>query len=941
MRQSKPKIAKTKKPSAPTLGFKDTPQLPPPLFDDLLRHPKASGPLPSDFSVEKEAEHIVKLWERSPDLQGYKFIEFVSSGGSGMVFKVQRIGLIPFEAMKIARRRLVDKTDLPTGAAEGLSPVSESELSALEQISHPNVVRLFKTINIGGSVVAISTSFVEEPANLDDYLRVTLEKAPKKGPHPFSPVRLENACIFLLERCQEIASALAHMHSMQMFHFDLKPANILVSKASKIAMLTDMGSCVHARRLAPGEKMRVHFTWTYAHPELQDTIHNPASISGGGLKASSEVGNEQLAKYDLYAFGKTLQQSLAVLDAEFEERCYSSYSFRFLHLIACLLLDGHNSPASLDSHSRISSKDGLAFVSDCALNYPARLFAEHKIATAAELVERLRRHSREYSWSASVPEMDAWQADFINTGTDRNAPFTKRVKAIFNHPAVRRLKLEPQLGWASEVYPSATHTRWAHTLGAFDSLVSMYTALLADPEVPTLRVLADRIDIEHALVAVTLHDLGQTAFGHDWEATSPFPNHEAFVPRLLDEPMWGKALRTAIKDVWPSIDISRVLNILRIPTTAIGTRSQPTGEGRPIDGVASDLINGAIDADKLDYLFRDSVACGVPYGMGMDRDRLVRALTVSAHAGADGGCRLALAYKGKGRPAVESMLVARYQMYLAVYWHHAVRVIHAMFGHAVIATFTNKGSNDLYRKATLSTGQINELFYYRIVCRQQWAMAITTVFGRRAAPQFLNEEPPPTVAADATLEFVWRFAEDPIRALLARQAIRDLYKRVFDFRLGDLGERADYSGMRIEFIGNDRIRHAREIQKQLLEKIDSRTREHGVKATTQSESAARQRLQELTQVSMPLIVIDFPTRGLPSESNFPVEIGDPHRKYFGMQPHAETHGATVFGEVRQLQIRNAAVRVFAADELHELVVRYLNAEDVRACVGESISVLKR
>jgi len=69
---------------------------------------------------------------------------------------------------------------------------------------------------------------------LDNYLLTILEKHPdpkgKKGIHPFSPQRLDRACEFLVKRCLEIASALEHMHSLGLFHFDVKPAKDLPSQ---------------------------------------------------------------------------------------------------------------------------------------------------------------------------------------------------------------------------------------------------------------------------------------------------------------------------------------------------------------------------------------------------------------------------------------------------------------------------------------------------------------------------------------------------------------------------------------------------------------------------------------------------------------------------------------------------------------------------------------
>ena len=323
-----------------------------------------------------------------------------------MVFEVAKPNHPGSEAMKIARHKLFVKK-LPAEAAQTLSPVSKEECMALEQLSHPNVVRLYNTLSDGPTVFAICTTFIADPSNLDYYLRTTLEKTPKRRNVPaYSPERLETACGFLLEKCQEIASALEHMHSLSIYHFDIKPANILIpGKGEKKAMLTDMGSCIHSGQSVPDNTLRVHFTWTYAHPDLRDLLHDLTGISGGGLKVSAEIRNVGLAKYDLYAFGKTIQESLGILDEEFGERCYSSYTFRFLHLIACLLLDGNNAPTTRPNpRQRVSLQDGRRFVNDTALHYPLAVYSEHKITTSKELIERLQRFNRQYSWNFAGAE---------------------------------------------------------------------------------------------------------------------------------------------------------------------------------------------------------------------------------------------------------------------------------------------------------------------------------------------------------------------------------------------------------------------------------------------------------------------------------------------------------------------------------------------------------
>jgi HD superfamily phosphohydrolase len=88
------------------------------------------------------------------------------------------------------------------------------------------------------------------------------------------------------------------------------------------------------------------------------------------------------------------------------------------------------------------------------------------------------------------------------------------------------------------------------------------------------------------------------------------------------------------------------------------------------------MLSGPIDIDKLDYLERDSLHAGVPYGRNFDRTRLVHSLCVDTH-------RNRLSISEKGRTAAEMMVFARYVMFSEVYWHHAVRSATAMLQRAV------------------------------------------------------------------------------------------------------------------------------------------------------------------------------------------------------------------------------------------------------------------
>ena len=76
------------------------------------------------------------------------------------------------------------------------------------------------------------------------------------------------------------------------------------------------------------------------------------------------------------------------------------------------------------------------------------------------------------------------------------------------------------------------------------------------------------------------------------------------------------------------------------------------------------MLSGPIDIDKMDYLARDSLHAGVPYGRNFDQQRLIGSLCLN-EAG-DG-----LAITDKGKTAAEMMVFARYVMFSEVYWHHA------------------------------------------------------------------------------------------------------------------------------------------------------------------------------------------------------------------------------------------------------------------------------
>ena len=199
---------------------------------------------------------------------------------------------------------------------------------------------------------------------------------------------------------------------------------------------------------------------------------------------------------------------------------------------------------------------------------------------------------------------------------------------LINHPAFQRLSRIRQLGMSALVYPGATHTRWAHSLGAYHLMREAFRALKEKG------VFVFDVEEEGAEIAILLHDIGHGPFSHVLEHTLiEHLSHEeitrALMRRLNRE--FGGALGMAIQiysDEYPK----RFLN---------------------------QLICSQLDTDRLDYLCRDSFYTGVREG-NIGAARLIKMLSVADDR---------LVVEGKGLYSVENYLMARRLMYWQVYLH--------------------------------------------------------------------------------------------------------------------------------------------------------------------------------------------------------------------------------------------------------------------------------
>ena len=201
----------------------------------------------------------------------------------------------------------------------------------------------------------------------------------------------------------------------------------------------------------------------------------------------------------------------------------------------------------------------------------------------------------------------------------------------------QRLRRIHQLGGDFQVYHTAEHTRFSHSLGVYEIVRRMVE------EIEELSRSLREYEKCAAMLAGLLHDLGHGPFSHAFEAVSDC-HHEQFTQRILLE----------------DSEIHRILSAadVRLPQDVadiIGYRYK--------NDLLNQLVSGQLDADRMDYLLRDAYFTGTSYGT-FDMERILRTIRIQdAH----------LAVKESGIHSVEDYIMARYHMYWQVYLHPVAR----------------------------------------------------------------------------------------------------------------------------------------------------------------------------------------------------------------------------------------------------------------------------
>ncbi len=250
---------------------------------------------------------------------------------------------------------------------------------------------------------------------------------------------------------------------------------------------------------------------------------------------------------------------------------------------------------------------------------------------------------------------------------------------IINTPEMARLRHIQQLGLADLAFPGANHTRFEHSMG---------TLFIADKIARTLGLSQE--EITKVRLAALLHDTGHCAFSHVVESVlkrnpqyqpvingKNLLNHEMFTKYIISNSFHTKP-EIAEKIETPKSFFEEIAHIATGDADAV---SKP---------YLAQIISNDIDADRIDFLLRDSYHTGVELGL-VDLDQIIGSLSLSSGRIILGG---SLSYdEDMALTAAESMLIARAHHYSAIIHNPKTQGARVMLLHALENALKNYGKS--------------------------------------------------------------------------------------------------------------------------------------------------------------------------------------------------------------------------------------------------------
>lgn len=253
--------------------------------------------------------------------------------------------------------------------------------------------------------------------------------------------------------------------------------------------------------------------------------------------------------------------------------------------------------------------------------------------------------------------------------------------AIVDTPPFQRLRNIKQLATTYLVYHGAEHTRFGHSLGVMHLVSRAFRSVVSNYKKEHGTDLFSQVDEEWyeqilRLIALT-HDLGHAPFSHGSEALfDDGLEHEDFTNKIICETEIADIIIKIGERFQEEHGVGEEYRITPQLLWRIYGEKNPEWDELYLNRIAdfkflNTFMDSELDCDKMDYLLRDSYYCGVNYGR-YDLNRLVESLTVYNNSRQN---IKQLAIQKGGVHAFEEFVIARYFMFIQVYFHKTRRYL--------------------------------------------------------------------------------------------------------------------------------------------------------------------------------------------------------------------------------------------------------------------------